>query len=428
MLKNRHVKMNDGVRPSYSAGALDGIRVLDLSRVLAGPWATQILGDFGAEVLKVERPGQGDDTRGWGPPFVGGELGVSDAAYFTCCNRNKEALAIDFSRPEGAALIRRLARDSDILVENFRVGHLKKYGLDYDSLRAENPRLIYCSVTGFGQVGPYADRGGYDFLIQGMSGLMSVTGNADNGDEAEPLKVGVPVSDLFTGLYTAVSSLVALNHRHRTGEGQHVDCALLDSQLATLANQAAAYLMDGKRPKALGNQHPSVVPYRDFETADGRLLVTVANDTQFRKFCSLLGFPKMAEDARFQTNRKRNINRRELEEELASLIKQWPSEALMDAMEIAGLPCGPVNTIDQILADPHVLSRDLVHTLYRDDGTAVRVVGYPHRLSRTPASYRIAPPRLAQDTRKILAKLLGLSEAELDGLEANGTIANATKA
>jgi glutaryl-CoA transferase len=419
--------MNDDVRPSHSAGALDDIRVLDLSRVLAGPWATQILGDFGAQVLKVERPGQGDDTRAWGPPFIGGDPEDSDAAYFTCCNRNKEALAIDFSRPEGAALIRRLAIRSDILVENFRVGHLKKYGLDYNSLISENPRLIYCSVTGFGQSGPYADRGGYDFLIQGMSGLMSVTGQPNGGSDGEPLKVGIPVSDLFTGLYVAISALAALNHRNRTGEGQYIDCALLDSQLATLANQAAAYLTDGIRPKAWGNEHPTVVPYRDFATADGLLLIAAANDLQFQRLCSVLGCPKVAEDKRFSTNRNRQINRKDLENRLAPLIKQWTSEALLDAMEKAKLPCGPVNTIDQILADPHVLSRDLVHTLYRDDGTAVRVIGYPHRLSRTPASYRSAPPRLAQDTRKVLAGLLDLDDASLDMLEANGTIANAAK-
>ena len=419
--------MNDGVRPSHSGGALDGIRVLDLSRVLAGPWATQILGDFGAHVLKVERPGQGDDTRDWGPPFISSELEDSDAAYFTCCNRNKEALAVDFSRPEGAALIRRLARDSDILVENFRVGHLKKYGLDYNSLCSENPRLIYCSVTGFGQSGLYADRGGYDFLIQGMSGLMSVTGHPNDGTEAEPLKVGIPVSDLFTGLYVAISALAALNHRNRTGEGQHIDCALLDSQLATLSNQAAAYLIDGIRPKAWGNEHPTVVPYRDFATADGRLLIAVVNELQFQKLCSLLGCPDVAEDKRFQTNRDRNRNRQDLENRLAPLIKLWPSDALLNAMEKAKLPCGPINTIDQILADPHVLSRDLVHTLYRDDGTAVRVIGYPHRLSRSPTTYRIAPPRLAQDTRRVLAKLLDLDDASLDALEADGTIAYAVR-
>jgi crotonobetainyl-CoA:carnitine CoA-transferase CaiB-like acyl-CoA transferase len=419
--------MKNDVRRSDSGGALAGIRVLDLSRVLAGPWATQILGDFGAQVLKVERPGQGDDTRGWGPPFIGENPEDSDAAYFTCCNRNKEALAIDFSRPAGAALIRRLARASDILVENFRVGHLKKYGLDYSSLCSENPRLIYCSVTGFGQSGPYADRGGYDFLIQGMSGLMSVTGHPDDGRGAEPLKVGIPVSDLFTGLYVAISALAALNHRNRTGEGQHIDCALLDSQLATLSNQAAAYLIDGVRPKAWGNEHPTVVPYRDFTTANGRLLIAVGNDLQFQRLCSLLGCPEVAEDKRFKTNRDRNINRQDLENRLAPAIKLWTSEALLDAMERAKLPCGPVNTIDQILADPHVMSRDLVHTLYRDDGTAVRVIGYPHRLSRTPTTYRSAPPRLAQDTRRVLSQLLDLDDASLDALEADGTIASALK-
>jgi crotonobetainyl-CoA:carnitine CoA-transferase CaiB-like acyl-CoA transferase len=402
--------------------ALHGIRVLDLSRVLAGPWAAQILGDFGAEVLKVERPGEGDDTRRWGPPFLDAPA-HADAAYFSCCNRNKEGLAIDFSRPEGASLIRRLAARSDVLIENFRVGHLRKYGLDYETLARNNPRLIYCSVTGFGQTGPYASRGGYDFLIQGMSGLMTMTGHAD---EAHPLKTGIPVSDLFAGLYAAVSILAALNNRQRTGAGQYIDCSLLDSQLAALSNQAASYLVGGVKPKPLGNGHPTVVPYRDFATADGRLLIAIMNDRQFRKFCAVLERVEIADDERFCTNDRRCANRRELEAVLVPLIREWKTAYLLAALEEAQLPAGPINAIDEILADPHVRARNLQHLLYRDDGVAIPVLGYPHRLSRSPATARMAPPRLGQDTRRVLKHLLGLTEPELEALELNGTIADSS--
>jgi crotonobetainyl-CoA:carnitine CoA-transferase CaiB-like acyl-CoA transferase len=407
-----------------AGGALHGVRVLDLSRILAGPWASQILGDFGAHVLKVERPGEGDDTRHWGPPFLDSSTGSVDAAYFSCCNRNKESLAIDFSQPNGAQLVRRLALMSDIVIENFRVGHLKKYGLDYETLRVEKPDLIYCSITGFGQTGPYASRGGYDFLIQGMSGLMSMTGHPDEGRGCEPLKVGIPVSDLFTGAYAAVSMLAALNHKTRTGEGQYIDCALLDSQLAALSNQAANYLVGGAKPKPLGNEHPTVVPYRDFIASDGRVLIAIVNDRQFRRFCTLLECGQLGEDERFRTNAERHNNRQVLEGILAPIIAKWRSAELQKAMEEAKLPCGPINSIDEILADPHVRSRDLTHTLYRDDGVAVSVIGYPHKLSRTPATYRIAPPRLGQDTRRVLGELLALDRGELDRLETNGTIAD----
>jgi crotonobetainyl-CoA:carnitine CoA-transferase CaiB-like acyl-CoA transferase len=403
--------------------ALHGIRVLDLSRVLAGPWAAQTLGDFGAEVLKVERPGEGDDTRHWGPPFLNASTDA-DAAYFSCCNRNKESLAIDFSRAAGATLVRRLAARSDILIENFRVGQLAKYGLDYATLSQDNPRLIYCSITGFGQTGPYAGRGGYDFLIQGMSGLMTMTGHAEAGCAINPLKVGIPVSDLFAGLYSAVSILAALNHRSRTGEGQYIDCSLLDSQLVVLSNQAANYLVGGLTPRPLGNEHPTVVPYRDFATADGTLLIAIVNDRQFRKFCALLARPEIADDERFCTNERRTANRRELEAILFPLIRQWRTADLLAALEEAKLPAGPVNTIDQIMADPHVRTRNLQDLLYRDDGVAIPILGYPHRLSRTPATARKAPPRLGQDTRRVLKQLLGLGEPELEALELNGTIAD----
>jgi crotonobetainyl-CoA:carnitine CoA-transferase CaiB-like acyl-CoA transferase len=405
-------------------GPLAGLKVLDLSRVLAGPWASQILGDLGAEVLKVEQPGRGDDTRSWGPPFLEGRDGPSDAAYYLGCNRNKRSVAIDFSRPEGADLVRRLAAKSDIVLENFRTGGLAKYGLDYPSLRALNPALVYCSVTGFGHTGPYAARGGYDFLIQGMSGLMSVTGHPDGEPGAGPMKVGIPVSDLFTGLYAALSILAALNHRLRTGEGQHIDCALLDSQVAVLVNQAMNYLVGGVVPRRLGNDHPNVVPYRDFATADEYVLVACGNDGQFRALCRLLGREDLGTNPRFLTNAERSRNRSALEVELARAIAPWRAADLLAAMEAAGVPGGPINRIDQILADPQIEARQLVRTLRRDDGTPVTVVGYPSRFSRTPPTYRRAPPRLAQDTRNVLSDMLGLDDATFARLAAAGVVAD----
>jgi crotonobetainyl-CoA:carnitine CoA-transferase CaiB-like acyl-CoA transferase len=397
--------------------------VLDLSRVLAAPWATQILGDLGAEVLKIEQPGKGDDTRGWGPPFLDDGSARPDAAYYLCANRNKRSVAIDFSRPEGAALVRRLAADADILVENFRTGGLAKYGLDAASLLAAHPQLIYCSVTGFGQTGPYAARGGYDFLIQGMSGLMSITGRPEGEPGEGPMKVGLPVSDLFTGLYATVSILAALNHRSRSGEGQHIDCALLDSQVALLVNQAMNYLVGGAVPRRLGNAHPNVVPYRDFAASDDYILVACGSDGQFRALCGLLGRDDLATDSRFATNAGRNRERRSLEVELARSIAPWSAADLLAAMEKAGVPGGPINSVDQVLEDPQIIAREMLRVMRRDDGTDVQVIGFPARLSRSPASYRLAPPRLGQDTREVLAAELGLAAAEIDRLLAAGVVA-----
>ena len=409
--------------PDTPPGPLAGLRVLDLSRVLAAPWATQILGDLGAEVLKVERPGKGDDTRGWGPPFLQDGSARPDAAYYLCANRNKRSVAIDFARPEGAALVRRLAADADVLVENFRTGGLAKYGLDAPALLAANPRLIYCSVTGFGHTGPYAARCGYDFLIQGMSGLMSVTGRPEGEPGAGPLKVGVPVSDLFTGLYATVAILAALNHRNRSGEGQHIDCALLDSQVALLVNQAMNFLVGGEVPRRLGNAHPNVVPYRDFAASDDYVLVACGNDGQFRALCALLGRDDLAADPRFGTNAGRLRERRVLEVELARAIAPWRAAELLAAMEQAGVPGGPINSIDQVLADPQVAAREMLRAMRRDDGTEVQVIGFPGRLSRSPASYRLAPPRLGQDTRAVLEAELGLGGAEIEALRTAGVVA-----
>ncbi|WP_444439285.1 CaiB/BaiF CoA transferase family protein [Pseudomonas sp. A6] len=404
-------------------GPLAGLRVLDLSRVLAGPWATQVLGDLGADVIKVERPSRRDDTRTWGPPFLEDSGQTWDAAYYFCANRNKRAIAVDFGHPDGAALLRRLAASADVLVENYKVGTLARYGLDYAALKALNPRLVYCSVTGFGQTGPYAGRGGYDFLVQGMSGLMSITGHRDDEPGAGPLKVGLPVSDLFCGLYAIISILAALNHRHASGEGQHIDCALLDSQLSLMANQAMNFLVGGQVPQRLGNAHPNVVPYRDFACSDDYILVACGADGQFQALCSLLGRDDLAGDPRFTRNAGRSQHRRELEVELAKTIGTWRAADLLAAMEEAGIPGGPINDLQQALADPHVQARGMLQTLQRQDGTPVTLLGYPAKFSATPPSYRLAPPVFAQDTASLLGEELGLAAAQLAELAAEGAIA-----
>lgn len=406
---------------AQSTGPLAGIKVLDLSRVLAGPWSTQILGDLGAEVIKIEQPGQGDDTRRWGPPFL--DDGSKDAAYYLCANRNKKSAAINLADPRGAELIRRIAADVDIVVENFRVGGLVKYGLDYASLSAVNPRLIYCSITGFGQDGPYKDRGGYDFLIQGMSGLMSITGRPDDEAGGGPIKVGIPISDLVTGLYSSISILAALAHRDRTGEGQHIDMALLDTQVALLANQASNYMNGGMIPRRLGNEHPNTVPYQDFSCSDGDILVALGNDRQFRSFCELIGRPDLPDDPRFIDNGGRSPNRHALQDEMRPAIAKWKSDDLIAAMEAAKLPGGRVNDIPHILADPQIEARGVIREMVRSDGTVVKVLGYPGKFSRTPADYRRAPPRSGEDTRGVLTDLLGIDEATIAELVETGVIA-----
>lgn len=406
--------------PSPS-GPLAGIKVLDLSRVLAGPWSAQMLGDLGADVIKIEQPGQGDDTRRWGPPFL--DDGSNDSAYYLCANRNKQSIAVDIAKSAGADLVRRLAAGSDIVIENFRVGGLAKYGLDYETLAGLNPSLIFCSITGFGQDGPYRDMGGYDFLIQGMSGLMSVTGLADGEPGAGPMKVGIPISDLVTGLYATISILAALHHRDRTGEGQRIDCALLDSQVALLANQASNYLNGGMIPRRLGNQHPNTVPYQDFACADGDILVALGNDRQFREFCALIGLPELPDDPRFVANSGRSLNRDALLAAMRPAVAKWQSGALIAAMARAKLPGGKVNEIPEILADPHVAARGLVHRMTRSDGTPVDVLGFPSKLSRTPADYRIAPPRSGENTRGVLGERLGLSDDDVQSLLDAGVIA-----
>ena len=407
--------MTDAPAPK---AALAGVRVLDLSRVLAGPWATQILGDLGADVIKVEKPGAGDDTRGWGPPFTTQPDGApGDAAYYLAANRNKRSVAIDFAHPEGADLVRRMAPHCQILVENFKTGGLKKYGLDYESLRAANPALVYCSITGFGQDGPYAKRAGYDYMIQAMGGLMSLTGEP----AGEPMKSAVAVADLFTGMYAVTAILAALRHAERTGEGQHLDISLLDCQVAMLANLGMNYLLSGEEPKRLGNAHASIAPYQVFATVDGHVVLAVGNDGQFRDFCAAAGV-KLADDARFATNPARIAHRVELTSAIAAIMNQRTTAHWMSVLEQAGVPCGPINTLPQVFADPHVIARGAVQTMIRSDGAQVKLTANPIRMSATPPDPRIAPPLLGENTEQTLRELLGTEDLELARLRDVGAI------
>ncbi|WP_068086612.1 CaiB/BaiF CoA transferase family protein [Novosphingobium rosa] len=405
-----------------TARALDGIKVLDLSRVLAGPWSTQILADFGADVIKIELPGHGDDTRAWGPPnLIGadGEPELGESAYYLCANRNKRSAAINLAHPDGAALIRQLAQQADIVVENFKVGGLKKYGLDYEAIHALNPRAVYCSITGFGQTGPYTQRGGYDFVAQGMGGFMSITGEAEGG----PLRAGVAMADLSTGMYATVSILAALRHAERTGEGQQIDISLLDTQISMLANQGSNYLVGDIVPGRLGNRHPTVVPYKTFEVADGIMIIAVGNDRQFRALCNELGQPQLAEDPRFATSRARTINRDAIEQIVQDLVRDQHRDALIDRFEAKGVPAGPVNTIKDIFSDPFIEARQTVHRFRREDGVEIPTVAYPGKLSATPTDYRRQPPRVGEHTLDILRDWLPIADEALDALAADGVIA-----
>ncbi|MEN9493338.1 MAG: hypothetical protein RJA63_3787 [Pseudomonadota bacterium] len=400
------------------SGALSHLRVLDLSRVLAGPWAGQLLADLGAEVIKVERPGSGDDTRGWGPPFLHDTNTDAplDAAYFQCANRNKKSVTADFTQPEGQILVKQLAAQCDVVIENFKVGGLAPYGLDHTSLRSANPRLVYCSITGFGQTGPYATRPGYDFLIQAMGGLMSITGQKDGEPGAGPQKVGVAVTDILTGLYATVGILAALAHRDRTGEGQHIDVALLDVQVAALANQAANYLVGGEAPKRLGNAHPNIVPYQDFPTLDGHMIIAVGNDGQFARLCKELGCAELATDPRYVTNRDRVQHRETLTETLCKHTRQRSTAQWVSALEVVGVPCGPINTLEGVFADAQVRAREMRIELPHPGAGTVPLVANPLRLSATPVRYTSAPPSLGQHTSQVLASALGLSHTQIDDL------------
>ncbi|MDQ7986202.1 CaiB/BaiF CoA-transferase family protein [Pseudomonas sp. G34] len=406
------------------SGALSHLRVLDLSRVLAGPWCGQNLADLGAEVIKVERPKVGDDTRHWGPPYLRDDEGrdTSEAAYFLAANRNKQSLTLDFTQAEGQRLVRELAAKSDILIENFKVGGLAAYGLDYASLKAINPRLIYCSITGFGQSGPYAKRAGYDFMIQGLGGLMSLTGQPDGGEGGGPVKVGVALTDILTGLYATVAVLAALAHRQKTGEGQHIDMALLDVQVACLANQAMNYLTTGVSPKRLGNAHPNIVPYQAFPTADGDLILTVGNDSQFRKFCEVAGHSEWGMDPRFASNGQRVAHRAELIPLIRQATVFRTTAEWVTVLEAAGVPCGPVNDLQQVFADPQVIARGLRLDLPHPLAGSTPQVASPLRLSASPVEYRQAPPLLGEHTERVLGEVLGLDAGQIAALRSQGVI------
>lgn len=396
---------------------LSGIRVLDLSRVLAGPWCTQTLADLGADVIKVERPlrngSGGDDTRGWGPPFLTGRDGedTAEAAYYLGANRNKRSITVDIAQPEGQALIRRLAAQCDVFIENFKVGDMARYGLDAATLRALYPRLVYCSVTGFGQTGPYADRAGYDYAIQGIGGLMSVTGERDDLPGGGPQKVGVAVADLFTGMYASVAILAALRHRDATGQGQAVDMALLDTQVAMLANLGANFLATGVAPARAGNAHQNIVPYQVFETSDGHMILAVGNDGQFARFCEVAGRPELAADPRFARNADRVRHRAVLVPLLAELIAARPKQRWLSALEAAKVPCGAINDLAEVFADPQVQSRGMTVPMPHPLADTLRVVASPMKLSDTPVQYRRAPPLLGEHTDEVLAEF-GWSDAE----------------
>lgn len=396
-------------------GPLKGLRVLDLTRVLAGPTCTQMLGDMGAEVIKIERPGSGDDTRGFAPPVM---PGTEESAYFVGVNRNKRSVTLDIATPEGQAIARQLLADTDILVENFKVGALAKYGLGYEQLHAEFPGLIYCSITGFGQTGPYAPRPGYDSLIQGMGGVMSLTGDPDG----LPQKVGVPVADLFAGLYGCIGILAALRHREKTGQGQQVDIGMLDTHVAWLANQGMNFLANRENPPRLGNQHPNIVPYQVFPTADGHMVLSVGNDATFKRFCEAFALEHLLADERFATNPARVANRQLVTDTLTPVMQQHPTGWWVDKLEALKIGCGPINTLKQVFDDPHVKARGMEVQMKHSSGADVTVIANPVRLSETPPDYRIAPPLLGEHTEEVLQDLLGIDPATYAELKKKGVI------
>jgi crotonobetainyl-CoA:carnitine CoA-transferase CaiB-like acyl-CoA transferase len=404
--------------------ALSHITVLDLSRVLAGPWAGQVLADLGADVLKIERPGTGDDTRSWGPPFLRDTQGnaSSDAAYYLCANRNKKSVTVDFTTPEGQSIVRGLVRTSDVVLENFKVDGLKAYGLDYASLRAVNPRVIYCSITGFGQTGPYAPRAGYDLLMQAMGGLMSITGREDDEPGAGPQKAGVAVTDILTGLYAVIGILAALSHRDRTGIGQHIDLGLLDVQVACLANQAMNYLVSGSAPRRSGNAHPNLVPYQDFPTSDGYMVIAVGTDLQFARLCGVMNLGELAGDTSFATNKQRVANRHELIDKLSAVTVMHPTAYWIAVLEKVGVPAGPINSLDAVFNDPQVRARAMRIDLPHPVAGSVSLVANPLRLSETPVSYRSAPPPLGAHTDEVLSQRLAMTPADIEVLRSRGII------
>jgi crotonobetainyl-CoA:carnitine CoA-transferase CaiB-like acyl-CoA transferase len=405
-------------------GALDRIRVIDFSRILAGPWATQLLADFGAEIIKIERPGKGDDTRSWGPPFLETPDGLplSDAAYFCCTNRNKKSVAIDITAPSGQEIVKKLVLQADVVVENFKLGGLAKYGLDYESLKSIKPDLIYCSITGFGQDGPRAKEAGYDLLIQGMGGLMSVTGKPDDVPGGGPVKVGVALVDVITGLYASNAILAALRHRNTSGVGQHIDLALLDSLIAALANQSQGYLVSGSVPPRLGNAHPSIAPYEVFLTSDGYLILAIGNDSQFRRLCTHFDIAHCADDPKFTTNKARVQNRSELKLLLQEIFSKKSAETWIAELSAQGIPCGPINNLDAVFTDAQVKHRDVARHLPHVTAGSVPTIANPIRFSETPTEYRLGPPVLGEHTREILSELASLDEEKIVKLQAEKII------
>ena len=406
------------------AGPLGHVRVLDLSRVLAGPWAGQNLADLGAEVIKVERPKVGDDSRAFGPPWVRDKAGnaTRDSAYFTSANRGKKSITVNIARPEGQALVRALAAKCDVLIENYKHGDLARYGLGYGDLTAVNPRLIYCSVTGFGQTGPYRERPGYDFMIQGMGGMMSVTGEPDGAPGGWPQRAGVPIADIITGMYASIAICAALASRAETGQGQHLDLALLDSQIALLAYQNTNYFSTGKPPARIGNLHPNIVPYQPFKASDGEVIVACGNDNLFRKFCEAAGRPELADDPRFATNGKRVENRAEMTRVIQEFFGRRSKAEWLERLEAAGVPNGPINDLAQVFEEPQVKARGVKIELEHAAAGKLPLVASPMRFSGTPLEYRLAPPQLGEHTDEVLRGLLGKSEAEIAQLRAAGAI------
>jgi formyl-CoA transferase len=404
--------------------ALGHIRVLDLTRVLAGPWCAQNLADLGADVIKIERPGAGDDTRSWGPPYLRDAEGndTTEAAYYLAANRGKRSVTLDIASAEGQEIVRALARQSDVVLENYKVGQLKKYGLDYESLKREKPDLVYCSITGFGQDGPYAQRAGYDFIVQGMGGFMSITGERDELPGGGPQKAGVAISDLMTGMYATLAVMAALTHRDRSGEGQYIDMALLDVQVAMLANMNTNYLSSGNRPKRWGNAHANIVPYQTFATSDGHIIVAVGNDGQYRKFVETGGRPELAADERFATNPMRVRYRDTLVPLLAEMVKTKTKQQWIAALEAAGVPCGPINNIDEVFDDPQVVARGVQIDMPHPTAGNVKLVGSPMKMSATPPRYDMPPPLLGQHTDEVLRDLLQQSPEQIAALRERGIV------
>jgi len=406
------------------AGPLSHVRVLDLSRVLAGPWAGQNLADLGAEVIKVERPKVGDDSRAFGPPWVKDRDGreTKDSAYFTSANRGKKSITVNVAKPEGQELIRSLARECDVLIENYKHGDLARYGLSYEDLQSANPRLIYCSVTGFGQSGPYRERPGYDFMIQGMGGMMSVTGEPDGAPGGGPQRAGVPIADIITGMYASIAICAALAHRAETGAGQHLDLALLDSQIALLAYQNTNYFSTGEPPRRIGNLHPNIVPYQPFKSSDGEVIVACGNDNLFKKFCGAAGCAALAQDPRFATNGKRVENRAEITRLIQEIFSRKTTAEWLALLEAAGVPNGPINNLAQVFEEPQVKARGVKIELDHAVAGRLPLVGSPMRFSATPLEYRLAPPLLGEHTDQVLNEMLGLSANQIAKLRSDGVV------